>query len=94
MASRYNYQTGTITFDFVLRKDGGVCHRDGTPDTRIGGNICGRCCWHCGSKVIHSNETEIYTLCKQDGAKDEGSTMAWTRLRQEVYYSAMSALDY
>lgn len=44
MASTYNYQTGEMKFDFVVRKDGLLCNRGIGPVIPIGSGACRKCC--------------------------------------------------
>lgn len=98
MASTYNYKTGRMEFDFVLREDGGVCHRISKdfplPPTRIGNDVCRRCCYHSGSRFDMTEfPTKFFTMCKQPGATDTGTDNAWYSLREELLHDALCALD-
>lgn len=98
MASKYNYQNGKMEFDFVLRKYGGVCHRNDStiklPPIRIGGDVCGRCRFYGGSRMDNTEyEARFFVMCKQNGAQDEGTWEVWHSIKEELFHSALCALD-
>lgn len=87
MASSYNYQTGQITFDFVLKKEDKACRREGFPPMRIGGEHCIRCKSYKGSR-------QGFVACGYHTTNDDGAEGVYYKLRKELKQMALCALDY
>lgn len=87
MASTYNYQTGKVTFDFVLLKEDKACRREGFPPMRIGGGHCTRCQSYKGSRMG-------FVACGHHTKDDEGAQEVYHQLREELKYEALCAMCY
>ena len=95
MACTYNYDTGKLTMDFHLIKDGEICYLRGKEyASRVGAYGCQHCVYNKGGHIDYSGRTldeTLFTKCKHPDAKtSNGAKDVMWRIEKDFISEAIT----